>query len=30
MLVQEELDLMKQLGKKGYEVVLTKVPYWML
>lgn len=28
--LQEELDLMKQFGKKGYEVVLSKVPYWML
>jgi hypothetical protein len=28
--VQEELALMKQFGSKGAEVVLTKVPYWML
>jgi hypothetical protein len=28
--VQEELALMKQIGPKGAEVVLTKVPYWMM
>jgi hypothetical protein len=28
--LQEELALMKQFGSKGREVVLSKVPYWML
>lgn len=29
-LVQGELDMMKKFGKEGREVVLSKVPYWML
>lgn len=27
---QEELSLMKRYGRQGDEVVLSKVPYWML
>jgi Zn-dependent protease with chaperone function len=29
-LLQGELDMMKKFGKEGCEVVLSKVPYWML
>jgi hypothetical protein len=29
-LLQAELEMMKKFGKEGQEVVLSKVPYWML